>query len=71
MYFFLNSEIVTEYLALVCAEEVILKGNVEKKGVIFCTEKLDQNKCLFLLKQDGYLLGTATRLCSLFYRENV
>lgn len=29
--FFLISEIVTEHLALVCAEEVILKGNVEKK----------------------------------------
>lgn len=29
--FFFISEIVTEHLALVCAEEVILKGNMEKK----------------------------------------
>lgn len=30
-FFFFISEIVTKHLALVCAEEVILKGNVEKK----------------------------------------
>lgn len=71
MYFFLISEIVTEHLALICAEVVIFQGNEKKKDVLLCTEKLDQNKCLFLLKQEGYVLGTTTRLCSLSYRGNV
>lgn len=56
VFFFFSSEVVTEHLAWIWAAEVIPKGNVEKRDVLFCAEKLYQNKCLFPLKQDGYLL---------------